>query len=136
MPKVLIVEDDQLVANIYGNRLSRAGCEVKIGPDVQAGLDLVRRFCPDVVILDLLLPKVTGVELIKTIRAEPTLAHLPVIVLSNAYLTSVMVQARKAGATICISKDHTNPGQVVEAVRQVLALKQAPASAPTPSVPA
>jgi DNA-binding response OmpR family regulator len=120
MKKILIVEDDRLVANLYGNRFSREGFEVKIGLDGEAGLGLVHSFRPDVVILDLMLPKMTGVDLIKRIRADPSLAQLPVIVFSNAHLTSMMQQARAAGAVKCLSKDFTAPNEVVEAVRSLL----------------
>jgi CheY-like chemotaxis protein/HPt (histidine-containing phosphotransfer) domain-containing protein len=132
MKKILIVEDDELVANTYGNRFSREGFEVSIAPDGLAGLDLVRSFQPDAVILDLMLPKMTGVELTKKIRAEPNLERLPVIVLSNAYLTSVMEQACKAGATKCLSKADSIPRQVVEVVRKLLARNGAPVAAPPP----
>ena len=136
MKKILIVEDDQLIANIYRNRFSREGFQVSIAPDGQAGLDLVRSFHPDVVILDLMLPKLTGVELTKRIRAEPNLEQLPVIVLSNAYLTSMMQQACKAGATKCLSKANSNPKGVVEVVRTLLSGDSAPVVAPPPSVDA
>ena len=86
MKKILIVEDDQIVANIYRNKFSVEGFQVEIALDGQAGLELVRSFRPDAVILDLMLPKMTGVELMKKIRAEPEfreaahhrlLEHLP-----------------------------------------------------------
>ena len=132
MKKILIVEDDQLVANIYGNRLSREGFQVKIAPDGQAGLDLVHSFQPDAVILDLMLPKMTGVELVKRMRSEPDSQQLPVIVLSNAYLTSMMQQAWKAGATKCLSKADCTSKQLIEVVRSALSQNgaAAPASAP------
>ena len=114
----------------YGNRFTLEGFQVKIAPDGQAGLDLVHSFRPDVVILDLMLPKMTGVELMKKIRAEPGLAPLPVIVFSDAYMTAMMEQAWKAGATKCPSKEHSTPKQVVEAVRRALAPKDATVPAP------
>ena len=130
MQKVLIIEDNQLVANLYGNRFKVEGFQVKIAPDGQAGLDLARSFRPDAIVLDLMLPKTTGVELMKKIRAEPGLGPLPVIVFSNAYETSLMQQALKAGATKCLSKEHTTPKQVVEAVRLALAPRDGTAAAP------
>jgi len=140
MKKVLIIEDNQLVANIYANRFKVEGFQVKIAPDGQAGLDLVRNFRPDAVILDLMLPRMTGVDLMKNIRAEPGLELLPVIVFSDAYETSMMQQACKAGATKCLSKEHSTPKLAVEAVRRALfpegaivATPTGPADAPTPA---
>jgi DNA-binding response OmpR family regulator len=129
MSKILIIEDDQLVANIYGNRFTRDGFQVKIAADGEAGFALVRSFRPDAVILDLMLPKLSGVDLTKRIRAEAGLEQLPIIVFSNAYLTSLMHQAEKAGATKCLSKASSMPKQVVELVRSLLR----PASADTAS---
>ena len=87
MKKILIVEDDQIVANIYRNKFSRrrlpGGDRARTG---RPGWTLIHSFQPDAVILDLMLPKITGVELMKKIRAEPEfqqtardrlLEHLP-----------------------------------------------------------
>jgi DNA-binding response OmpR family regulator len=130
MSKILIVEDDQIVAHVYGNRFSREGFQVKIAPDGEAGLALVHSFRPDAVILDLMLPKLSGVELTKRIRAEAGGERLPIIVFSNAYMTSMMHQAEKAGATKCLSKAAWMPEQVAELVRSLL-----PADAPSAVVP-
>lgn len=133
MSKILIIEDDQLVANIYGNRFTRDGFQVKIAADGEAGFALFRSFRPDAVILDLMLPKVSGVDLIKRFRAEAGLEQLPIIVFSNAYLTSLMHQAQLAGATKCLSKASSMPKQVVELVRSLLPPDAPPASAETAS---
>ncbi len=71
--------------------------------------------------LDLMLPKMTGVELMKKIRSEPDLQKLPVIVFSNTYLTNLVQEAWKAGATKCLSKANCTPKQVIEVVRNALA---------------
>jgi DNA-binding response OmpR family regulator len=133
MKKILIVEDDQIVANIYRNKFSVEGYEVEIALDGQAGLALVRKFQPDAVILDLMLPKMTGVEVMKSIRSEPAFEKLPVIVFSNTYLTNMVQEAWKAGATKCLSKANCTPKQVLEVVRNALARNGEPISASAPS---
>jgi len=134
MKKILIIEDDQLVANIYRNKFSVEGYQVEIALDGLAGLDMVRSFRPDAVILDLMLPKMTGVELMKKIRSEPEFERLPVIVFSNTYLTNMVQEAWKAGATKCLSKANCTPKQVIEVVRSALAPNGASAAAPAPRV--
>src|SRR4051812_6659593 len=104
MKKILIVEDDQIVANIYRSKFVVEGFQVEIAGDGAVGLEMVRSFRPDVIIMDLVLPKLSGVELTKQIRAEPGLKDLPVIVFSNTYLTNLVQDAWKAGATKCFSK--------------------------------
>jgi DNA-binding response OmpR family regulator len=115
--KILIVEDDQ---NIYRNKFSVDGFQVEVALDGQLGLEMVRTFRPDAVILDLMLPRMTGVELMKKIRLEEGCQHLPVIVFSNTYLTNMVQEAWKAGATKCLSKANCTPKQVIEVVRNAL----------------
>src|SRR5882672_1338043 len=120
MKKVLIIEDDQIVANIYRNKFSHEGFQVEIALDGNVGLELVRSFRPDAVVLDLMLPKLTGLELMKRIRSDPQFESLPVIVFSNTYLTQMIQDAWKAGATKCLSKSNCTPKQVIDVVRSTL----------------
>jgi DNA-binding response OmpR family regulator len=145
MKKILIVEDDQIVANIYRNKFSVDGFQVEIALDGQLGLEMVRSFRPDAVILDLMLPKMTGVELMKKIRLEEDFQHLPVIVFSNTYLTNMVQEAWKAGATKCLSKANCTPKQVIEVVRNAISTNGASSlaataivepQAPEPALPA
>jgi len=117
MKKILIIEDDQIVANIYRNKLSTEGFNVEIAPDGESGLESVRHLRPDAVVLDLMLPKLSGVDLLKQVRAEPQFQQLPVIVFSNTYLTSMIQDAWKAGATKCLSKASCSPKQFVNVVK-------------------
>lgn len=133
MKKILIVEDDQIVANIYRNKFSVEGYEVEVATDGRAGLESLHAFRPDAVILDLMLPKLTGVELMKRVRAEPEFEKLPIIVFSNTYLTNMVQEAWKAGATKCLSKANCSPKQLLDLVRSTLAANGGPASAPDPS---
>jgi DNA-binding response OmpR family regulator len=118
--KILIIEDDQLVANIYRNKFTVEHYQVEIALDGNTGLELIKSFQPDVVILDLMLPKLTGIELLKRIRAQAELQQLPVIVFSNTYLSNMVQEAWKAGATKCLSKSNCTPKQVIEVVRSLL----------------
>ena len=137
MKKILIVEDDLIVANIYRNKFSVEGYKVEIALDGLAGLEMVHSFRPDVVILDLMLPKMTGVELMKKIRSEPDFQKLPVIVFSNTYLTNMVQEAWKAGATKCLSKANCSPKQLIEVLRGALSQNgaAAPVSAPPVEAP-
>src|SRR5437867_5987257 len=134
MKKILIIEDDQIVANIYRNKFSIEGYTVEIAHDGHAGLETIKSFKPDAVILDLMLPKITGVELMKKVRAETEFQKLPIIVFSNTYLTNMVQEAWKAGATKCLSKANCTPKQVIEVVRSTLFNNGAPVSAPLPLV--
>ena len=117
--KILIIEDDQIVANIYRNKFLVEGYDVEIALDGELGAELINSFHPDAVILDLVLPKLTGVELMKRVRAQPDNEKLPIIVFSNTYLTNMVQDAWKAGATKCLSKANCTPRQVLDAIRSV-----------------
>src|SRR5262245_44185341 len=117
MKKVLIVEDDQIVANIYRNKFAVDGFQVEVALDGHAGLELVRQFRPDAIILDLMLPRMSGVDFMKHVRAQPDFHSVPIIVFSNTYLTNMVQEAWKAGATKCLSKANCTPRQVIEVVR-------------------
>jgi CheY-like chemotaxis protein len=120
MKKLLIIEDDQIVANIYRNKFSVEGFQVEIALDGQTGLELMKSFIPDVVVLDLMLPKVTGVEFLRQVRADQQFKDMPVIVFSNTYLSNMVQEAWKAGATKCLSKANCTPRHVIEVVRSTL----------------
>ena len=134
MKKILIIEDDPLVANIYGNKFTVDHFKVEIAGDGDAGFALVNSFKPDAVLLDLMIPKTSGLDLLKKIRAQAGLENLPVIVFSNTYLSNMVQEAWKAGATKCLSKANCTPKQVIEVIRGLI-MPAAPA-APAAAAPA
>jgi CheY-like chemotaxis protein/HPt (histidine-containing phosphotransfer) domain-containing protein len=117
MKKILIIEDDQIVANIYRNKFSVEGFQVEVASDGPSGLEILKSFRPDAVVLDLMLPGMTGVEVMKKVRALPEFQKLPIIVFSNTYLTNMVQEAWKAGATKCLSKANCTPKQLIDVVR-------------------
>ena len=125
MKKILIIEDDQIIANVYRNKLVVEGYLAEITSDGEAGLKMTRTFQPDAIVLDLMLPKMSGVEVIKQIRGDPALSKLPIIVLSNTYSTNLMQDAWKAGATKCISKINCSPKIMLELMRNVIGCGEA-----------
>jgi two-component system, chemotaxis family, sensor histidine kinase and response regulator WspE len=120
MKRMLIIEDDQLVGSIYRHKFQSEGFEVQVAVDGEAGWNAVRTMRPDVVILDLMLPKLNGVEVLKRIRATAESRELPVIVLSNAYLSSLIQDAWRAGADNCLIKANCTPKQLLEVVQKTL----------------
>ena len=103
MHKILIIDDDLVVSNIYHNKLAVEGFQVDIAHSGEDGLFQISKNKPDVVILDLCLPKMNGVEVIDKIRANASTTALPIIIFSNTYLTTLVQQAWKAGANKSLS---------------------------------
>ncbi len=120
MKKILIIEDDPIVANVYRNKLSVEGYQTETAPDGETGLKIMRILKPDTIILDLMLPKMSGLDVLKQVRSEAEFSKVPIIVFSNTYLTNMIQEAWKAGATKCISKANCSPKEVIEVVRHTI----------------
>ena len=111
MKKILIIEDDQIVAKVYRNKLAAQGYQTEVALDGETGLKTMRSFQPDLIVLDLMLPKMSGVDVIRQVRSESEFSKLPIIVFSNTYLTNMVQLAWKAGANKCLSKASCSPGK-------------------------
>jgi DNA-binding response OmpR family regulator len=131
MKKILIIEDNQIVANVYSNKLAVEGYQTEVALDGESGLKVMRTFQPDIMILDLMLPKMSGVDVIKEVRSEADFAKLPIIVFSNTYLTNLIQEAWKAGANKCLSKASCSPQEVLDIVRHTIGDSEAMPKAQT-----
>jgi len=123
MKRILIIDDNQMVVNLYRSAFASAGFGVEFANDGEAGIAAARRMPPDVVLLDLMMPKMSGVDVLKALRQDPILSDVPVIVISNAYTPDRMEQLWSAGATQILTKASTRPSVLVDAVRTALAPK-------------
>jgi DNA-binding response OmpR family regulator len=120
MKKLLIIEDDEIIANIHRNKLTVDGYQVEVASDGETGLELLRSFRPDGLLLDIVLPKMSGVDVIRKIRADAEFAKLPIVVFTNTYLTHLIQEAWKAGANKCISKSSYSSKEFLAIMRQAL----------------
>ncbi|MGH7940227.1 MAG: response regulator [Limisphaerales bacterium] len=120
MKKILIIEDDEILANIYRNKLAVEHYQVEVSNSGESGLALMRSFKPNMILLDLMLPRMPGVDVIRHVRSEEDFAKLPIVVFSNTYLTNLVQEAWKAGATKCLSKARCSPKDVLDIVRHTV----------------
>jgi DNA-binding response OmpR family regulator len=130
MKKILIIEDDQIVANVYRNKLAVEGYQAEAASDGESGLKLMRTFQPNAIVLDLMLPKMSGVEVIREIRGEAEFSKVPIIVLSNTYSTNLIQDAWKAGATKCVSKINCSPKILLELMLRTIGAGEGVSHAP------
>src|SRR2546427_7265543 len=120
MNRILIIEDDPVTAAVYRQMFERRGYQAETAADGLAGLERIAALKPDGVLLDMMLPGIDGLEVLRRIRANPEWRDLPVVAFTNAFLGEMVREAELAGATFTLTKfDHT-PWQVVEQVRDVL----------------
>jgi len=116
MKRILIIEDDPIVGHIYRTRLEKEGFEIEVCADGSAGYYRTHEFKPDAVLLDLMLPKMNGIDILKKLRSEPKFQRLPVIVFTNAYVPNMIQEAFSAGASQVFNKATLTPRQILDAL--------------------
>ena len=115
-PRVLLVEDDGVIAHMYELGLTIRGYPVRLASSGESALtETSQDSPPDVIILDLELPAMSGLQMLEELRHRPGTLHVPVIVLSNSDVD--FSEAYRRGATQCHSKYRTTPQALVDYVR-------------------
>jgi DNA-binding response OmpR family regulator/HPt (histidine-containing phosphotransfer) domain-containing protein len=120
MNKLLIIEDDPIVEHIYRSRLEKEGYEVDSCADGQSGFYRIHDFHPHVILLDLMLPKMNGIDILKKIRAQTQFQRVPIIVFTNAYVPNMIQEAFAAGASQVFNKATLTPRQILDAIQTLL----------------
>jgi two-component system, OmpR family, alkaline phosphatase synthesis response regulator PhoP len=118
--KILIVEDDSLLIKMYQTKFVNEGYEVLVAGDGEQGLKLIRENLPQFVILDFMMPKLSGMGLLELLHADPALSQIPVMMLSNMSQPSEIEKAKTLGAKEFLLKANYTPGQIVEIVKKYL----------------
>jgi CheY-like chemotaxis protein len=129
MAKILIVEDDALLAHMYSTEFTKSGYEVSVAENGQAGLDVARTYHPSLILLDIMMPKMNGMQALEKLKADDALSSIPVVVLTNLAGNSDIDRAMGLGATRYVIKSENRPKQVEEIVHEVLEANQTPHSA-------
>jgi len=120
MKKILIVEDELIVRSIYRRKFEISGYQVETAEEGSAALNLLPTFKPDAIQVDIMLPGMDGVEVIRQIRSWPDFKTVPILVISSFYRPDLAKEAWKAGATKCVSKMDCTPNLALELVEQML----------------
>jgi two-component system alkaline phosphatase synthesis response regulator PhoP len=116
---VLIIEDEPRIVLSLEYLLERGGYQTATAADGERGLAMVRELRPDVVVLDLMLPRLNGYQVCQAIRSDPELARIPVIILSAKGQEVEVLKGLSLGAARYITKPFGN-AEILEAVRAVL----------------
>lgn len=120
MGKVLIIEDDALIAKVYATRLQSEKHQVLLAEDGQRGLALAQKELPQAILLDLMMPKISGLQVLAALKKEAQTAKIPVIVYSNLGREKEISQAKRLGAAAFITKANATPQQVVAKIKSYL----------------
>lgn len=122
-PLVVLIEDEKMLADMYQTKFSKEGFEVKQTPDGLSGLKLVKEFKPDVVLLDIILPKLDGFAVLKDLKSDPQNKKIPVILLTNLGQEEDIGKGKKLGADDYFVKANHTPAEVVDKVKKVIKKK-------------
>ena len=121
MSKVLLVEDDSLMVKMYDLKFTHDGFNVSVALDGEEGLQKARAENPDIIVLDIMLPKMSGTEVLEKLKEDPTTRDKPVIVLTNLNVTEEDVaKCKDLGAKEILMKTDVTPQEVVDKIRQYL----------------
>ena len=119
--RVLIVEDDAFLAGIYTTKFSLEGFDVLSAGDGLAGLKVARKELPNIILLDVLMPKMDGFEVLDELKKDDKTRNIPVVILTNLGQKEDGQRGLKGGAVDYLIKAHFIPSDTVAKVRKILA---------------
>lgn len=115
--KVLIIDDEAPIITMYSEKLTSEGFKVVAANDGVSGLEQARKEKPDVILLDLIMPKINGLDVLKELKNDPATAKIPVYLLTNIPQETGSGKGRQLGADGYLFKADTEPKVLVEALR-------------------
>ena len=117
MPKkILIVEDEEIMLDLLSKKLTQEGYDVSEARNGIEGIQRIREIKPDIVLLDIIMPKMGGLEVLKEKRKDPDIKDIPVIIISNSGQPVELDKAQKLGASDWLIKTEFDPQEVVRKV--------------------
>ena len=118
--KIVLVEDDEILSKVVEEELSSKGFGVLKAMDGEAGLEMIKSEKPDLVLLDLVLPKLNGIEVLKKLREDEFGKNVPVIILSVVSDMDKVADAMEGGVYTYLIKDKMNIGDLAGRIKEEL----------------
>jgi two-component system response regulator AdeR len=122
-PRAVVVEDDHDIQYLYKLKLEREGFDVAVASNGQEGLEIIKNFRPDIILLDLMMPVMSGSEMLAEMRAEDWGSEARVVILTNISKDEAPQALRFLHVDRYIVKAHHTPAQVVHIVYEVLGIR-------------
>jgi CheY-like chemotaxis protein len=117
---VLFVEDDAAVAQMYKLKLELDGYRVEVAGDGEIALQMARAALPDLIFLDIRLPKLGGLEVLEALRADPQTSNVPVVILSSHSERELVERGARLGVLDHLIKSKVTPAQLADGVERWL----------------
>jgi DNA-binding response OmpR family regulator len=122
MAKILLVDDDLLLVRMYQKKLENDGFVVETAADGVEALEKTPVFKPDLILLDIMMPKMNGLEVLRKLQSDELTNKIPVVILSNVGSSDEDIErGLELGAVSYLVKAETRPKQVVAKVKEILA---------------
>ncbi len=120
---ILLVDDDLTLREMYEERMKVEGFKIIQATNGEEALGKARENKPDIILLDIMMPKVNGFDVLKELKSNPELKDIPVIVLTALIQDVDRVQGKKLGAADYIVKSETMPGEVIAKIKNAIGQK-------------
>lgn len=120
MKNILLIEDDPFLIDIYTTKLKESGFKVEVATDGEEGLRKLIEKKFDLLVLDIVLPRIDGWEILRKVKAVPGLKNLKIVILSNLGQKDEIEKGINLGATKYLIKAHYTPSEVVEEIKEIL----------------
>jgi len=114
--KILIVEDEEIILDLLQKKLTEVGYEVSVARDGEEGLKKIRGIKPDIILLDIIMPKMGGFEVMEEMQKDSGLKEIPVIIVSNSGQPVEIDKAQELGAKDWLIKTEFDPQEVINKV--------------------
>src|SRR3989337_2587194 len=120
MAKILIIEDDAVLSRMYQRLISSGENTVEVAYDGEEGLEKAKTGKPNFILLDIMLPKLNGIEVLEKLKSDPTTKQIPVVMLSNLSEEEKEEEAMAKGAVKSIRKANSDPLQIGKMINEIL----------------
>lgn len=119
--RILLVEDDKMLSDMYITKFKKEGLTVSQAHDGAEGLEKIKQEKPDLVLLDIIMPKLDGFAVLKAIKSDDALKHIHVLLLTNLGQSEDVSKGNELGADDYFIKANHTPAEIVEKVKYMLA---------------
>ncbi len=118
--KILIIEDDMFIRDIYQVKFSQEGFNVTTAEDGVRALEILKDIVPDIILLDIIMPRMNGIDVLRKIKENDSLKNVPIIMLTNISEKEKINEGLEYGISDYLIKSHFTPSEVVAKVNALL----------------
>lgn len=120
MEKILLIEDEELIIRLLSKKLAAIGYDVSLAMDGREGLEKIKQIVPDLILLDIVMPRMGGFEVMAEMKKDEKIANIPVIIISNSGQPLELEKAKELGAADWLVKTEFDPKEVAEKIQKYI----------------